>query len=55
MNFPYNANMNKKQIYIVDDDVSVCRALSILLGTYGFIVNTFASAVEFFSAVPSQW
>ena len=54
MNFPYNANMNKKQIYIVDDDASVCRAIGVLLATYGFIVDTFTSAVEFFSAVPSS-
>ena len=41
-----------KQIFIVDDDVSVCRALSVLLVTYGFTVDTFTSAEEFFSAVP---
>ena len=45
---------DKKQIFIVDDDASVCRALDILLATYGFIVNTFNSAVEFFSAVPNN-
>jgi hypothetical protein len=27
---------DKKQVYIVDDDASVCRALSLLLNTYGF-------------------
>ena len=43
-----------KQIFIVDDDVSVCRALSVLLVTYGFTVNTFASAEEFFSAVSNS-
>ena len=42
---------DKKQIFIVDDDVSVCRALSILLGTYGFKVDTFTSAVKFLSVV----
>ncbi len=36
----------KKQIYIVDDDVSVCRALSLLLDTYGFRVKTFVSAAK---------
>jgi len=41
----------KKQIFIVDDDESVCRALSILLGTYGFNVDTFTSAVKFLSVV----
>ncbi|MCX5678138.1 MAG: response regulator [Candidatus Omnitrophica bacterium] len=46
--------MNKKQIYIVDDDESVCRALSILLGTYGFNVDAFTSAIEFFSTVPNS-
>ena len=45
---------DKKQIYIVDDDESVCRALDILLVTYGFIVTTFTSAVEFLSAVPDS-
>jgi FixJ family two-component response regulator len=43
-----------KQIYIVDDDESVCRALSILLVTYGFTVDTFTSAEEFFRAVPNN-
>ena len=43
-----------KQIYIVDDDESVCRALGVLLVTYGFTVDTFTSAEEFFRAVPNS-
>ena len=43
-----------KQIFVVDDDESVCRALSILLATYGFAVDTFTSAGEFFRAVPNS-
>jgi len=43
-----------KQIFIVDDDESVCRALSILLVTYGFTVDAFNSAEEFFHAVPNS-
>ena len=43
-----------KQIYIVDDDASVCRALSVLLATYGFIIDTFTSAEDFFNAVPNS-
>ncbi|MFZ2602974.1 MAG: response regulator, partial [Candidatus Omnitrophota bacterium] len=43
-----------KQIYIVDDDASVCRALAVLLVTYGFTVDTFTSAEEFFRAVPNR-
>jgi two-component system response regulator FixJ len=43
--------LNKKQIYIVDDDESVCRALSLLLDTYGFKVRTFASTAEFLNSV----
>ena len=43
-----------EQIFIVDDDESVCRALSVLLVTYGFDVDTFASAEEFFLAVPKS-
>lgn len=46
--------MDKKQVFVVDDDESVCRALGILLGTYGFTVKTFSSAEEFFSAVPNS-
>lgn len=46
----YNA-MENKQIYIVDDDASVCRALSVLLGTYGFNVDTFTSSEDFFRTV----
>ena len=41
----------KKQIYIVDDDESIRRALSLLLDTYGFEVRTFASAVEFLNSI----
>lgn len=47
-------SVDKNQIYIVDDDVSVCRALDILLVTYGFAVNTFTSAEKFFSTVASS-
>ena len=38
-------------IYIVDDDESVCRALKTLLMTYDFIVSTFNSAQSFFENV----
>ena len=43
-----------KQIFIVDDDASVCRALGILLITYGFTVNTYTCAEDFFRAVPNS-
>ena len=41
--------MNDRQpmIYVVDDDVSVCRALSLLLKAHGFKTETFISAAEF--------
>ncbi len=45
---------DKKQVYIVDDDESVCRALKFLLSTYEFEVETFTSAEEFFIAVPNS-
>jgi FixJ family two-component response regulator len=38
-------------IYIVDDDESVCRALKTLLMTYGFNAKTFNSAQSFFDSV----
>lgn len=38
-------------IYIVDDDESVCRALKTLLMTYDFEVKTFNSAQSFFDTV----
>jgi FixJ family two-component response regulator len=34
-------------VYIVDDDVSVCRAVSLLLKTHGFKVEMFTRAVDF--------
>lgn len=37
-------------IYVVDDDVSVCRALSLLLESHGFKVQTFARAQDFLTA-----
>ena len=46
--------IDKKQIYIVDDDESVCRALKCLLMTFGFAVDTFPCAEDFFNAVPSN-
>ena len=45
---------NKKNIYIVDDDESVCRALKTLLMTFEFEVKTFHSAESFFDAVPND-
>ena len=47
-------SLDKKQIYIVDDDESVCRSLKLLMETYGFAVETFSSAEDFFSAVPNS-
>jgi FixJ family two-component response regulator len=34
-------------VYIVDDDVSICRALSLLLKSYGFKVQTFTRSSDF--------
>ncbi len=40
--------INKKAyVYVVDDDVSICKALSLLLRMHGFSVETFNSAEEF--------
>ncbi|MFA5145645.1 MAG: response regulator [Candidatus Omnitrophota bacterium] len=47
-------SFDNKQIFIVDDDASVCRALAVLLATYGFTVDTFTCAEEFFNAVPNS-
>ena len=44
----------KKNVYIVDDDESVCRALKTLLMTFEFEVETFNSAISFFDAVPND-
>ena len=45
---------DKRQIYIVDDDESVCRALKSLLMTFDFEVKTFNSAKSFFDSVPND-
>jgi FixJ family two-component response regulator len=45
---------DKKQIYILDDDESVLRSLKLLMVSYGFEVNTFSSAEEFFNNVPNN-
>ncbi len=47
-------SLDKKQIYIVDDDESVRRALGFLMASYGFAVETFSCAEEFFNAVPNS-
>ena len=44
----------KKKIYIIDDDESVCRALKTFLTTFEFEVRTFNSAERFFDAVPND-
>ena len=49
----YKMPLGKKQIYILDDDESVLRSLKILMVSYGFAVDTFSSAEEFFKAVPN--
>jgi len=40
-------NNSSAIIYVVDDDVSVCRALGLLLRSHGFKVETFTSAAAF--------
>jgi FixJ family two-component response regulator len=47
-------SIDKKQVFIVDDDEAVCRALKCLLMAFGLTVNTFLSAEEFFGAVPNS-
>lgn len=42
--------MNRKRsavIYVVDDDVSICRSLTVLLTSHGFTVETFTRAEKF--------
>ncbi len=46
--------LEKRKIYIVDDDESVCRAFKVLLMTFEFEVKTFNSAKSFFDAVPND-
>jgi len=50
----YKMPVEEKQIYIVDDDVSVRRSLKLLMLSYGFAVETFSSAEEFFSDVRNK-
>lgn len=40
-------NNHNTIIYVVDDDISVCRALSLLLKSHGFNVEAFARATDF--------
>src|SRR3989338_775160 len=40
-------NNHSAIIYVVDDDVSVCRALGLLLRSHGFKVETFTDAAGF--------
>ena len=50
----YKMPLDEKQIYILDDDKSVLRSLKILMVSYGFAVETFSSAEEFFKIVPNS-
>lgn len=40
-------NNRRTIVYILDDDVSVCRALCLLLKSHGFKVQTFTRAADF--------
>ncbi len=40
-------NNHQPLIYVVDDNVSICRALKLLLKAYGFRVETFPHAASF--------
>ena len=40
-------NNSKSLIYVVDDDASICRSLTLLLESHGFKVKTFTRATEF--------
>jgi len=40
-------NNRRQIIYVVDDNISICKALKLLLGLHGFRVETFTSAEEF--------
>ena len=44
----------KNQIFILDDDESVRRSLKLLMISYGFAVDVFSSAEEFFDKVPNS-
>lgn len=46
--------ITNKNVFVVDDNESVCRALKCLLMTFGFEATTFLSAEEFFNAVPDS-
>ena len=50
----YKMPLKEEQIYILDDDESVRRSLKLLMVSYGFAVDVFSSAGEFFSAVPNS-
>ena len=46
--------LNNKNIYIVDDDESICRSLKTYLMTFEFDVRTFNSAKSFFETVSND-
>jgi FixJ family two-component response regulator len=47
-------SVDKQHVYVVDDDLSICRALKILLMSFGYVVKTFVSADRFFESVLTQ-
>jgi len=49
-----NIPSNNRNIYILDDDESVCRALKTLLMTYDFEAKIFNSAKRFFDVVSND-
>jgi len=43
-------NNRRSIVYVVDDDVSVCRALALLLKSHGFKVQTFMRSADFLAS-----
>jgi FixJ family two-component response regulator len=44
----------QKQVFIIDDDISIGRALMILLFSHGMKAKAFSSSKEFFHSVPKN-
>jgi two-component system response regulator FixJ len=54
LNDSVEVRLDKKQVYILDDDESVRRSLKLLMVAYGFAADTFSSVEDFFDAVPDS-
>lgn len=42
-------------VHVVDDDEAVCHSLAVLLRSYGYVVQTYGSGLDFLERIEAHW